>query len=174
MVKSDDTFCLRSETLQCSTNFDLIDGATFNLPDTSFFASSSYNSGGYSLCAACSRLNAPLGWAPANKAAENWITVNLLETQLINAILTQGTGFSGEYEYVKTYKIATSMNAYTWSEVYNDSGNVVMIFEANTDPTTTVTNELPQTLVTRYVRLTVVDYNVYPTLRWEIQGCPVP
>ena len=52
--------------------------------------------------------------------------------------------------------------------------NGVTVFDANTNSNELVRNEMPPTLITRYVRLTAVVFEYIPGLRWKIKGCPVP
>ena len=61
-----------------------------------------------------------------------------------------------------------------WHNVTAGNGEEY-VFAGNTDHVSIVTNVLPQPVVARFVRLDVVAFSgSYPSLRWAIDGCPLP
>ena len=88
-------------------------------------------------------------------------------------ILTLGTASDAHDEYISQYTIFTSMDNSTWTVVEDENG-AELIFTANTHNTIVATNTMPSNFVARFVKLVVVDYYSWPSLRWEIIGCPFP
>ena len=48
-----------------------------------------------------------------------------------------------------------------------------MVFAGNTDYSGTIVNELPRSQVARFIRLIVVEYQLWPSVKWEVNGCPM-
>ena len=161
-------FCI--EVAQCTVSQALLSGLEYTAPDSAFSASTAFDS---YFCPACSRLNDAFGWSPSNSVAGEWVQANLGDLFMINAIQTRGTGYNSAQEFVSAYKLASSTNGVTWTIIEDEAGNDIM-FDGNTDADTVVTNELPETITTRYVRLTIVSFVYWPVLRWEVRGCPAP
>ena len=82
---------------------------------------------------------------------------------MIIAILTQGANST---EWLWEYAISHSLDGFTWVELANS-------FYGNNDATNLQRNVLVEPLMTRYVRLSVVAFNVWPSLRWGLEGYPL-
>ena len=66
------------------------------------------------------------------------------------------------------YSFASSSG--TLQEVRDESNNV-LVFPANSDSDSVVTNVLPQPIRARVLRLAVVTFEWWPALRWDVTGC---
>ncbi|ELU12027.1 hypothetical protein CAPTEDRAFT_56035, partial [Capitella teleta] len=104
--------------------------------------------------------------------ANPWIEVDLAEERLIAGIVTLGRTKADFDQYIKTFQIkyrsdeSDPFTAYT-----NAEGSEVSIFVANEFRNESVFNGFNATILARYVRLYPLEYNDYPTLRWELFGC---
>ena len=125
--------------------------------------------------AAASALNGDLAWSTSGTSCEKWIQADLGVIRTIDAVLTQGQGDPSQLvdrtEYVQEYKISVGIDvAAQLSYVLNPtSGSEV--FQANSNPSTVKRNYLPANTIASIVRLTIVNYNDWPSLRWELLGC---
>ena len=142
------------------------------MPPTAFYSLTSY---GTNYEASNSRITSYFGWAPSIGAAptDHWIQVDLQVQRFVAAIVTKGLGDgSVSNEYVTSYKIAFSDDSIAWSFV-TDSRGESLVFTGNVNRHVVFRNALPEVVLARYVRLYVVSYEGYPTLRWGVKGCPV-
>ena len=152
--------------IQCTDAHDLLS----YLEESAFTASSEYSTED---CAACSLLTNQYGWSPRNELNRAWIKVHLGQTCLVNEIHTKGLLWRGDEQYVTKFKLSTRNDGNQWHLVRDELDNVI-IFDANTDSDTTKIVEMPYPLIASRIKLTVVDYIVWPTLKWGIFGCPLP
>ena len=113
------------------------------------------------------RLYSPSGWSAEEHwwlVPDIWIQADLQATRMVLAILTQGVETSGEF--VIFYSISHSLDGVTWIDIDE-------IFVGNVDQATIKRNALDATLMTRYMRLYVGDFWLWPSLRWGIEGYPL-
>ena len=75
--------------------------------------------------------------------------------------------------YTTRFSISTSFDGSTWDTIQAADGEGDLVFQGNFDPTSIVTSTLPSAIVTRFVRLNVVTFNIWPLLKWAIDGCPI-
>ena len=93
----------------------------------------------------------------------------------VKSILIQGRG-DRHAQWVKTYIVAISNDGQTFDYVTNEdtpssSADDAVVFEANTDQTTVVEQELPPTRPARFVRLYPQTWHRHISLRWEVMAC---
>ena len=147
------------ESLQCNSTYDLLSRSLYNMSDSAFSASREpYRS----RVASKSRFS-DNGWQSNSHASNEWIAVNLGETRLVEAIETQGVG----QVHTKNYTVSSSFAG-------TDALGSVIIFDENNKNTNIVENQMPQPLITRHVRLAVVQHSYKAVLRWAIKGCSIP
>ncbi|ELT91328.1 hypothetical protein CAPTEDRAFT_211403 [Capitella teleta] len=115
-----------------------------------------------------------IGWGPAVSSLHdpnNWIEVDLVEEMLIAGIVTLSS--RGADDYVKTFKIKyRSDESEPLKDYINAEGSE--IFAGNTATNEPAFNGFDVNILARYVRLYPLEYNNYPTLRWELFGCANP
>ena len=88
-------------------------------------------------------------------------------------ILQVGTKNRGRpaNQFVTRYKLSYKQNpgeAENW--VIGNDGNQ-FVFVGNTAQDLLVINNLPTPVAAKYVKLWVVGFHSYPSLRWELFGC---
>ena len=71
------------------------------------------------------------------------------------------------------FTIATSTDGSDFHTIQTNEGDD-LVFEGNTNGYEVVTNVLPEAVLTRYVRLSIVAFGDQPALRWAIDGCEIP
>ena len=152
----------------CEVTYDLISDPDYGIPDSALTASSEYME---HLSAHGSRLDSEFAWEPEVNSDGEWISADLGENRIVMAIRTRGHVYVG-HNYITQFTISISANGINWSDVVDESGSTVA-FQGNTDAETIVTNPMPMPIVTRHVKLTVLDYVGWISLRWAIDGCPV-
>ncbi|XP_061171993.1 lactadherin-like [Saccostrea echinata] len=114
------------------------------------------------------RLSNAEGWSPLPSQKNPWIQVDFGREMMIIAVLTKGMG--GLREWVKKFQVKYSNTNLSWTIVQNGSSNE---FNANTDSTSLVRNELPFEVKSRYLRLYPMDCHNYCSLRFDFIGCEV-
>ena len=152
------------EELTCPITYDLLSDDSNMVDDQAFSASSEYNA----YYASESRLSGR-GWLTHENDHDLWIQVDFGETTIMTAIRTLGFGSV----YLKQYKVTVSYDQLRWLNIEDNQGEEI-VFEANINGRDIVRNPMHRPLIARCVRLTVIEYNVRPGLKWEIEGCPVP
>ena len=65
---------------------------------------------------------------------------------------------------------AYSVNGEFFNAVLNNADNEIE-FQANTDRVSKVTNQLPNKVIARYIRLLPLTWHDRISLRWELLGC---
>ena len=95
------------------------------LPSSSFTGSSSYGeyapSGG--------RLNGPMAWCAAEDSGRReYLEIHLPQAETICAIATQGTGFSGGNEHVKSYYLSYSEDGQRWQVLKQSGSTKVLVY----------------------------------------------
>lgn len=99
-----------------------------------------------------------------------WIQVDLLTSQQVTGIITQGRGSGAPQQWVTSYKILHGNDKYNLSVLSIRGGNEI-VFQGNTDRHSKVTNMFPEPINARFVRLKVFSYSAAPALRMELLGC---
>ncbi|XP_035669067.1 uncharacterized protein LOC118411132 [Branchiostoma floridae] len=109
------------------------------------------------------------GWAAHDNIVGQWLQVDLGEMKQVKGVITQGR-FSGDAQWVTSYKLLFSADGTSWT-AYANSDGTDKIFPGNTDMNTPVTNLLDDPVETRYVRFVVVTFQGHILMRVEILGC---
>nr|KAF6399361.1 milk fat globule EGF and factor V/VIII domain containing [Molossus molossus] len=110
-------------------------------------------------------------WTASNYDKNPWIQVNLMRKMRVTGVVTQGASRAGTAEYVKTFKVAYSLNGkqFRFIQTEGDSGD--KIFTGNKDNNGEKTNMFDFPLEAQYVRLVPVTCHRGCTLRFELLGC---
>ena len=143
-----------------------------NLPDSSLTADSTYNSDNrYS--ASRSRLHTQYdhdtgfgAWTSNNHDA-GWIQADLLNFFFINSVATQGRNHADQW--VTSYSLQTGADVSSLAAMLDGAG-ATRVFEANSDRDAVVVNAFDPVRAW-VVRLNVVAFHSYPSMRWEVYGC---
>ena len=134
-----------------------------NIDDSSLTASSTYDLG---FAPHESRFDSSSAWE--GLGVGHWIQAEFNETKVVVAIRTKRGDGS-----VSAFMISTSLDGEEWNFVKTTNGSN-LVFEGNTntqDRDDIVTNKLPSVTEARFVRLTVVSFETYPSIRWALDGC---
>ena len=68
--------------------------------------------------------------------------------------------------------MAQSTDGSTWN-MLQDSSGADIVFPGNINDEDSHKNDLPQPIITRYLRLIVVSFQSWIAIRWELEGCPL-
>ena len=134
-----------------------------NIDDSDLTASSTYDLG---YAPHESRFDSSEAWE--GLGVGHWIQAEFNETKVVVAIRTKRGDGS-----VSAYMISTSLDGAEWNFVKATNGSN-MVFVGNTNAQNrddVVINKLPNNIEARFVRLTVVSFETYPSIRWAIDGC---
>lgn len=107
-------------------------------------------------------------WYALPSDANPWIQVDLDKLTWLRGVATQGKRFS---LFVKTYKLAYSLDGIHWSTYKKANGQKEMVFKGNTDPYKVAKVELDNLFFTRYVRLYPKTWRDGIALKMELYGC---
>ncbi|KAL3885182.1 hypothetical protein ACJMK2_025276 [Sinanodonta woodiana] len=116
------------------------------------------------------------GWAPQS-ASNQFIQVQLNGLSSIQGVATQGRNVTNESQdeqfffRVTKYEVAYSLDGLSWSTVMNPN-MTAKAFQGNTDQNSIHVNWFPCIFEARYVRIHPTEWNIFPTLRFDIIGCP--
>ncbi|XP_016007106.1 lactadherin isoform X2 [Rousettus aegyptiacus] len=108
-------------------------------------------------------------WTASNYDRTPWIQVNLLRKMGVTGVVTQGASRTGFSEYVKTFKVAYSVNGKNFQFIQGDAGDKTFI--GNLDNNGLKTNLFDVPLEVQYVRLVPTICHRSCTLRFELLGC---
>ncbi|XP_064477173.1 lactadherin-like [Ornithodoros turicata] len=108
-------------------------------------------------------------WCPAHdKDARPWIQLDLGVAAKVTGLLTQGRG-DGQ-EWVTSFWLAYSMDAFHWKYVIDSNGNR-KAFRGNVDSHGMALSYLDPPVRARFLRLHLLHWNNRPALRVEPLGC---
>ncbi|XP_048224896.1 lactadherin-like [Perognathus longimembris pacificus] len=110
-------------------------------------------------------------WTASNYDQKPWIQVNLLRKMRVTGVVTQGASRAGTHEYLKTFKVAYSLDGRKFQFIQDEEGSGDKEFEGNMDNNSLKINMFKTPLETQYVRLFPVDCRRGCTLRFELLGC---
>jgi len=123
------------------------------LPDGAFSATDEHSNHPVKFA----KIRAPSYWA-GKPGGINSITVDMTTSYLVTGVATKGMGTSREF--VTRYEVHTSENDEDW----RSHG----VFVGNFDGVTVCKVRLPQPVVARFVKFTVVKYKHYPSMKVEV------
>uniref|UniRef100_A0A8C6HHF8 Lactadherin n=1 Tax=Mus spicilegus TaxID=10103 RepID=A0A8C6HHF8_MUSSI len=109
-------------------------------------------------------------WTASNYDSKPWIQVNLLRKMRVSGVMTQGASRAGRAEYLKTFKVAYSLDGRKFEFIQDESGGDKE-FLGNLDNNSLKVNMFNPTLEAQYIRLYPVSCHRGCTLRFELLGC---
>ncbi|XP_036399884.1 EGF-like repeat and discoidin I-like domain-containing protein 3 isoform X2 [Megalops cyprinoides] len=110
-------------------------------------------------------------WTAASHDKMPWIEVNMQEKMRLTGIITQGASRMGSPEFIKSYKVASSLDGKAYT-VYKEEGQKKdKVFVGNVDNDGTKTNMFDPPIVAQYIRIIPVVCRKACTLRMELVGC---
>ena len=92
---------------------------------------------------------------------ESWIQADLRQRFFLISVTTQGR--SDANYWITSYLFSYSRDDVTWT-------NISILYSANSDRNTKVTNQLPGTADGRFIRLHPQTWEGSVGLRWEVNG----
>lgn len=110
-------------------------------------------------------------WTASSYDSKPWIQVNLLRKMRVSGVVTQGASRAGKAEYLKTFKVAYSLDGRKFEFIQDESGTRDKEFLGNQDNNSLKINMFNPTLETQYIRLYPVSCHRGCTLRFELLGC---
>ena len=157
--------CIFSE---CVQNIALI----AQLPDSSITADSSHD---YDALHVPSRARlhtqheagGPYGAWTSNNHDAAWIQANLLSFYFVNSVATQGRNHVNQW--VTSYSLQTGADVSSLASIL-DAAGATRVFDANSDRDSVVVNAF-EPVRAWLVRLDVVTFHSFPSMRWEVYGC---
>ncbi|KAL7669589.1 hypothetical protein ACOME3_010236 [Neoechinorhynchus agilis] len=99
------------------------------------------------------------------------ISIDMLQPWKISAISSRGKGDNTD-EYVRSYRLAFSNDTSNWYFYTDRSDSIVKVFDGNYDSETERVHYLLYTVVARYVRIYPLNWNLGPSMRIGVYGCP--
>ncbi|XP_054999426.1 lactadherin [Sorex araneus] len=110
-------------------------------------------------------------WTASNYDHNPWIQVNLLRKMLVTGVVTQGASRAGSAEYLKSFKVAYSMDGRKFQILKDDSGLMDKVYVGNVDNNGLKVNMFDTPLETQYLRLVPIVCHRGCTVRFELLGC---
>ncbi|XP_023210140.1 EGF-like repeat and discoidin I-like domain-containing protein 3 [Centruroides sculpturatus] len=107
-------------------------------------------------------------WCPGHPEAYEWLQVDFGVPAKVTGILTQGRGDGRQW--VTLYLVSHSMDAYHWkycSDIYGKR----KLFKGNIDSHSIKHSYLQFPITARFLRIHVMEWHKYPSMRMEIIGC---
>ncbi|XP_078685481.1 uncharacterized protein LOC144918500 [Branchiostoma floridae x Branchiostoma belcheri] len=117
------------------------------------------------------RLNSNRAWIPRSYSTNEWLQVDMLERTSITGIQTQGHLYFqiGRSYYVTSYKLMYSDDGSNWN-IFQENGSD-KVFQGNRDANGVKTNTIDPPIVTRFIRLMPVTWQMAIAFRLELLGC---
>jgi len=135
-------------------------GIVDTLPDEAFTCTAEFNANHGCKYARISRDRVPgmsHGWCGKTDVT-NEITVDMTTSVMVSGVAIQGRGDSDQW--VTSYSIETSEDGYNWK----NNGK----FKGNFDRDTICESRLDLPVLARHVKLRVLEYHVYPSMRLDV------
>ncbi|KAL7885604.1 hypothetical protein AOLI_G00058990 [Acnodon oligacanthus] len=110
-------------------------------------------------------------WTSASHDKNPWIEINMERKMRFTGIITQGASRMGTAEYVKSFKVASSLDGRTYTIYRAEDQKVNTVFLGNVDNDGTKTNLFDPPIIAQYVRILPVVCRKACTLRMELVGC---
>ncbi|XP_077567009.1 lactadherin-like isoform X2 [Stigmatopora nigra] len=110
-------------------------------------------------------------WSPASHDRNPWLEVNLQRKMRLTGLVTQGASRVGSAEFVKAFKVATSLDGKTYTVYRTEDRKADHIFTGNFDNEGTKTNMFDPPIIVQYIRIIPVVCRKACTLRLELVGC---
>ncbi|KAI5933447.1 adipocyte enhancer-binding protein 1 isoform X4 [Manis javanica] len=110
-------------------------------------------------------------WCAEDDPQTQWIEVDTRRTTRFTGVITQGRDSSIHDDFVTSFFVGFSNDSQTW--VMYTNGYEEMTFHGNVDKDTPVLSELPEPVVSRFIRIYPLTWNGSLCMRLEVLGCPV-
>ncbi|XP_023188570.1 EGF-like repeat and discoidin I-like domain-containing protein 3 isoform X2 [Xiphophorus maculatus] len=110
-------------------------------------------------------------WTSASHDRNPWIEINMQKKMRLTGIITQGASRLGAAEYIKAYKVASSLDGISYVTYKGDGMRRDKVFVGNVDNDSTKTNLFDPPIVAQYIRIVPVVCRKACTLRMELVGC---
>ncbi|XP_072237037.1 lactadherin-like isoform X2 [Leuresthes tenuis] len=110
-------------------------------------------------------------WTSATHDRNPWIEINMQKKMRLTGIITQGASRMGAAEYIKAFKVASSLDGISYITYKADSIRRDKVFVGNIDNDSTKTNLFEPPIVAQYIRIIPVVCRRACTLRLELVGC---
>ncbi|XP_056273289.1 milk fat globule EGF and factor V/VIII domain containing b [Pseudoliparis swirei] len=110
-------------------------------------------------------------WSAAAHDKNPWIQIKMQRVMRFTGIVTQGASRMGSSEFIKVFKVASSLDGRTFT-VYRTAGQRTdNVFVGNLDNDSTKTNLFDPPIIARYIRIIPVVCRKACTMRMELVGC---
>ncbi|KAI1889757.1 hypothetical protein AGOR_G00166220 [Albula goreensis] len=110
-------------------------------------------------------------WTSATHDKNPWIEINMQGKMRITGIITQGASRLGTPEFIKAFKVASSLDGKTYTVFKEEGQKKEKVFVGNVDNDGTKTNMFDPPIVAQYIRIIPVVCRKACTLRMELVGC---
>ncbi|XP_076877600.1 milk fat globule EGF and factor V/VIII domain containing b [Brachyhypopomus gauderio] len=109
-------------------------------------------------------------WTSASHDKNPWIEIKMQRKMRFTGIVTQGASRMGTAEYIKAFKVTSSLDGHTYT-TYKGEDQKDRIFVGNVDNDGTKTNVFDPPIIAQYIRILPVVCRSACTLRMELVGC---
>ncbi|KAK7912470.1 hypothetical protein WMY93_012681 [Mugilogobius chulae] len=92
-------------------------------------------------------------WTSASHDRNPWIQIDIQKTMRLTGIITQGASRMGTAEFIKAYKIASSLDGQSYSMYKAQGQRRDKVFVGNVDNDSTKTNMFDPPIVAQYIRI---------------------
>ena len=106
-------------------------------------------------------------WSAAANDHDQWIQVDLLTTQRLATVITQGRASTLDHQWVTSYNVSYSQNGADWTYI-------AMLYSGNIDSYTKKANSLPDDTKARFIRLRPNSWHRHIAMRWDVSSCSGP
>uniref|UniRef100_A0A3B5KSA1 Milk fat globule EGF and factor V/VIII domain containing b n=1 Tax=Xiphophorus couchianus TaxID=32473 RepID=A0A3B5KSA1_9TELE len=110
-------------------------------------------------------------WSAAPHDKNPWIQINMQRTMRFTGIVMQGASRIGTAEFIKAFKVASSLDGRTYTMYRTEGQRRDQIFAGNVDNDSTKTNLFDPPIIAQYIRIIPVVCRKACTLRVELVGC---
>ncbi|XP_055778118.1 EGF-like repeat and discoidin I-like domain-containing protein 3 isoform X2 [Salvelinus fontinalis] len=110
-------------------------------------------------------------WTSASYDRNPWIEINMQRKMRFTGIVTQGASRMGSAEFIKAFKVASSLDGRTYTMYRLDRQTKDTVFVGNVDNDSTKTNLFDPPIIGQYFRIIPVVCRKACTLRMELVGC---
>ncbi|XP_067356736.1 milk fat globule EGF and factor V/VIII domain containing b isoform X3 [Channa argus] len=110
-------------------------------------------------------------WSAAAHDKNPWIEINMQRKMRFTGIVTQGASRIGTAEFIKAFKVASSLDGKTYTMYRRDGQGRDNVFVGNVDNDGTKTNIFDPPIIAQYIRILPVVCRKACTLRMELVGC---
>uniref|UniRef100_A0A8C7DQ53 Milk fat globule EGF and factor V/VIII domain containing b n=1 Tax=Oncorhynchus kisutch TaxID=8019 RepID=A0A8C7DQ53_ONCKI len=110
-------------------------------------------------------------WTSASYDRNPWIEINMQRKMRFTGIVTQGASRMGSAEFIKAFKVASSLDGRTYTMYRLDRQTKDTVFVGNVDNDSTKTNLFEPPIISQYFRIIPVVCRKACTLRFELVGC---